>query len=116
MADQKPNPIADAIAGAVGSVTPILALVVSLIAQARSIWAAFKAGNPTAVVDTLTGKFYKSEAEALADGALAENLKSELPPDVELIQTFATNAHAGTVEAHEAAAWARSLLPPSPTN
>jgi len=113
------NPIGDMVAQAVGSITPILALVATLLGQAKAIWAAFKAANPTAVVDALTGKFYKSVEEALADGALQENLKTELPKDSELIDTFARNAAAGKQEAHEAAEWAKSLItapvgPPGP--
>ncbi len=111
MADTPDNPIADTIAKAVSSISPILALVATLLGQAKALWAAFKAANPTAVVDGTTGKFYKSVEEALADGASEDNLYRELPTDDVLIDTYAKNSAALTKEAHDAAEWAKSLMP-----
>lgn len=79
---------------ALNAINPMLGVVLHLVSTALEAKRAFLKANPTYFVDVTTGNIYASEDEARAAGVAAENIKKELPPSPQLIQSLYNSSDA----------------------
>lgn len=101
------------VTGFVTQINSLLPVVVGIIGAIKAVVASAKAANVTIIFDQSTGKVYANEQDALADGAVKEDLKQQVPEDAVLIASMLRSSGLLGKDLSDARKWLRDsgLLP-----
>lgn len=104
MAGDKMSKVAGTVA-VINAINPWLGFALKGVIMALEAKKAFLKANPTSVIDITTGVIYETKEAALLAGVALENIKLELPPFGELIETM--SGVFGKLEEEALANWIR---------